>query len=146
MERRAIAAEEALEAEERARAAKRPRHQDLILATLVEDAEPEDLSSLAAALDVSAQPKRVGIIESKQESQEAKEVKELRVKLQGLKVVSRAKVTQDRIYSAAYHPEVTKDLIFFGGERSNPSWVQTPIKFFLRQARSTGHMGCSCSC
>lgn len=27
---------------------------------------------------------------------------------------SRAKVTQDRIYSMAYHPEVTKDLIFVG--------------------------------
>lgn len=31
-----------------------------------------------------------------------------------MKVISRAKVTQDRIYCAAYHPEVTKDLIFFG--------------------------------
>lgn len=29
--------------------------------------------------------------------------------------MSRAKVTQDRIYSAAYHPEKSKDLIFFGG-------------------------------
>ena len=115
-ERRAIAAEEALEAEERARAAKRPRHQDLVLTSLVEDAEPEDISSLTIALDVVAQPKRVGIIEMKPASQEAKEVKGLRAKLQGLKVVSRAKVTQDRIYSAAYHPEITKDLIFFGGE------------------------------
>lgn len=115
-ERRAIAAEEALEAEEHARAAKRPRHQDLVLATLVEDAEPEHLSSLSEALNVAAQGKRIGIIESKQESQEAKELKELRDKFQGLKVVSRAKVTQDRVYSAAYHPEITKDLIFFGGE------------------------------
>ncbi|KIM87143.1 hypothetical protein PILCRDRAFT_815601 [Piloderma croceum F 1598] len=113
-ERRVIAAEEALKAEERTRAAKRPRHQDLVLAILVEDAEPEDLSSLTAALDVVAQPKRVGIIESKPASQEAKEVKALRDKLQELKVVARAKVTQNRIYSAAYHPEITKDLIFFG--------------------------------
>jgi len=32
-----------------------------------------------------------------------------------LKVVARAKVMQDRVYSAAYHPDPTKDLIFFGG-------------------------------
>jgi hypothetical protein len=32
-----------------------------------------------------------------------------------LKVVAQAKVTAVRIYSAAYHPEVSKDLIFFGG-------------------------------
>lgn len=44
------------------------------------------------------------------------EVADLRKKLNTLKVVARAKVTQDRVYSAAYHPEVTKDLIFFGGE------------------------------
>ena len=44
------------------------------------------------------------------------EVADLRKKLQKLRVVSRAKVTQDRIYSAAYHPEPTKDLVFFGGE------------------------------
>lgn len=43
-------------------------------------------------------------------------VAELREKLQNLKVVSRAKVTLNRVYSAAYHPDVTKDLIFFGGE------------------------------
>ena len=39
----------------------------------------------------------------------------LREQVQGLKVVSRAKVTMNRIYSVAYHPEVSKDLIFFGG-------------------------------
>jgi hypothetical protein len=109
-------AEEALEAEERARVAKRPRHEELVLASLVQDAEPEDITSLTAALDVAIHSKRVGTIQSKPESQEAKDVNELRDRLQGLKVVSRAKVTQDRIYSAAYHPEITKDLIFFGGE------------------------------
>jgi hypothetical protein len=33
-----------------------------------------------------------------------------------LKVVARAKVVTERIYCAAYHPEKTKDLIFFGGQ------------------------------
>ena len=37
-------------------------------------------------------------------------------RLQNLKVVSRAKVTENRVYNAAYHPEKTKDIVFFGGE------------------------------
>ena len=48
---------------------------------------------------------------------ESAEVTALRERLSGLKIVSRAKVTQDRIYSAAYHPEKSKDLVFFGGTR-----------------------------
>lgn len=38
----------------------------------------------------------------------------IRKQLSPMVVRSRAKVTQDRIYSMAYHPEVTKDLIFMG--------------------------------
>lgn len=49
------------------------------------------------------------------EDGEAKEVADLKKRLLKMKVVARAKVCKDRIYSAAYHPEVTKDLIFFGG-------------------------------
>lgn len=45
-------------------------------------------------------------------------VQELQQRLSGMKIVSRAKVTQDRIYSAVYHPDVTKDLVFFGGEHN----------------------------
>jgi hypothetical protein len=43
------------------------------------------------------------------------EVAALRARFQNMKIVARAKVTQDRVYSAAYHPEPTKDLVFFGG-------------------------------
>lgn len=42
--------------------------------------------------------------------------KDLRDKVENLKVVSRAKVTTNRVYCAVYHPEVTKDIVFFGGE------------------------------
>ena len=42
-------------------------------------------------------------------------VQEIRDKVNDLKVVARAKVVTERIYCAAYHPDVTKDLIFFGG-------------------------------
>jgi WD repeat-containing protein 76 len=47
--------------------------------------------------------------------EEIAEVAALRERLRDLKVVARAKVTRGRVYSAAYHPEPTKDLIFFGG-------------------------------
>jgi WD repeat-containing protein 76 len=120
-EQRAKEAEERLEAEERARIAKRPRHQALHLSTLAEEHEPEELSTLSTALETVAQtiqPKRLGDTEAFTYDDDKKEnaiVSELRDKLQSLKIVSRAKVTQNRVYSAAYHPEVSKDLIFFGG-------------------------------
>jgi len=52
------------------------------------------------------------------DKKEAAEVAALRERFQNMKVVARAKVTQDRVYSAAYHPDPTTDLIFFGGECS----------------------------
>lgn len=120
-EQRAKEAEERLESEERARIAKRPRHQALHLATLAEEHAPEELSTLSTALQTmvqTSQPKRAGDPEAFTFDDDKKEntiVSELREKLQSLKIVSRAKVTQNRVYSAAYHPEVSKDLIFFGG-------------------------------
>lgn len=64
--------------------------------------------------------------------------------MRGLKVVSRAKVTQDRVYSAAYHPEITKDLIFFGGELENHILLLRPQLTFLcgRQTWPAGYLGC----
>lgn len=47
--------------------------------------------------------------------EEEREVAELRKQLTKLKIVARAKVTMDRVYCAQYHPEKSKDLIFFGG-------------------------------
>jgi hypothetical protein len=105
--------------------AKRPRHHDLDISTLAEEEDSQKLSALSSALHnvaQSSQPRRTGDPEAftfdNDKSDEAC-VAELREKLQGLKVVSRAKVTQDRIYSAAYHPEITKDLICFGGRYSH---------------------------
>ena len=127
-EQRAKEAEERLEAEERARVAKRPRHQALHLATLAEEHEPEELTTLSTALQTvaqSAQPKRLGDPEAftfDNDKNENAIVSELREKLQPMKIVSRAKVTLNRIYSAAYHPEVSKDLVFFGGMFSPSSF------------------------
>ncbi|KAH9842704.1 WD40 repeat-like protein [Rhodofomes roseus] len=119
-ERRAMEEEERLEAEEKARQVKKPRHYDLDLQDVAQELEPNELSSLRSTFTTAVQtvyPKRVGDPDDLVIEENAKEkaaVAELREKLGNLKVVSRAKVTQERVYSAAYHPDPTKDLIFFG--------------------------------
>lgn len=84
--------------------------------------DPEDISTLNdifKAITAQPHPRRVGefdaFVYSSKDKRESREVEELTKKLQSLKVVARAKVNQNRIYSAAYHPEISKDLIFFGG-------------------------------
>jgi len=116
--------EERLATEERAREAKKPRHGKLDLETLAgqEEWEPGALSGLSSRLQSLLQarhPRRTGDRDAfvfKRDSNEEAEVEALRERLRGMKVVARAKVTQDRVYSAAYHPDPTMDLIFFGGE------------------------------
>ncbi|KAG2158180.1 WD40-repeat-containing domain protein [Suillus bovinus] len=118
--RRQIEEQERLEAEEKARLAKRPRHQELDLTTLGEKLEEPELSSLRSSLQAVTNvplPKRTADADAfvfDEDRKDEDEVKELREKLQKLRVVSRAKVTVDRVYSAAYHPDATKDLVFFG--------------------------------
>ena len=50
-----------------------------------------------------------------EDAKEEHEVVQLRKRLSKLKIVARAKVTMNRVYCAQYHPEKSKDLIFFGG-------------------------------
>ncbi|KAF9483761.1 WD40 repeat-like protein [Pholiota conissans] len=103
---------------ERARIAKRPRHDILHFNTLAETDSPQDISELSTTMQSVVQEiRRIGNPDDFVYSEEAKHVaavKELREKVQNLKVVSRAKVTTNRVYCAVYHPEITKDLIFFG--------------------------------
>ncbi|KAJ6547617.1 WD40-repeat-containing domain protein [Mycena capillaripes] len=133
-ERRALEAEERMEAEEKARLAKRARHTDLDLTTLAENEEEADLATLSAALQNVSQNRRHArdedAFQSDDETEEDNLVAELRDKLEDLKVVSRAKVTQDRVYSAAYHSEITKDLIFFGDKHGQLGiWdAQAPVE------------------
>lgn len=121
-ERRRREEEERLEAAEREREAKRPRHHKLDLDTMGDDLTSEDLSALRSTFQVLLQtprPKGVGgddVLDFDDDKQEKAEVKDLKEKFGKLKIVARAKVTQDRVYSAAYHPEPTKDLILFGGQ------------------------------
>ncbi|KAL1712101.1 WD40-repeat-containing domain protein [Schizophyllum commune] len=136
--RRAKEEAERLEAEERAREAKRPRHQDLDLRTINSPSKSKKSPSKSTAGSEStttgwrraADPEDF-VYSAAESKKEDAEVTGLRESLQGLQIVSRAKVTQDRVYSVAYHPEKSKDLIFFGaptddevdedGEPSDPS-------------------------
>jgi len=115
--------EERLAAEERTREAKKPRHGELDLETLAgqDEWEPGAFSGLSArmwSLLQARHPRRAAdqdaFVFEKDKKEEA-EVEELRERLKDMKVVARAKVTQNRVYSAAYHPDPTMDLIFFGG-------------------------------
>ncbi|KAH9952172.1 WD40 repeat-like protein [Amylocystis lapponica] len=106
--------------EERARVAKRPRHHALDIAEVADELEPEELAALKVTLQAivdKPHPRRPGDPDAfvfEDDKKENAEVSELKKQFQRLKVVARAKVTQDRVYSAAYHPDPTKDLIFFG--------------------------------
>ncbi|KAI0928619.1 hypothetical protein AcV5_006135 [Taiwanofungus camphoratus] len=119
-ERRKREEAERLEAEEREREAKRPRHQELDLPAIADELEAEEVATLKTTLKVAVQnahPKRKAdqhafIFETEEKEETC--IAELKEKLGRLKVIARAKVTQDRVYSAAYHPETSKDLIFFG--------------------------------
>ncbi|KAH9945953.1 WD40 repeat-like protein [Epithele typhae] len=119
-EQRRRGEEERREAEERERAAKRPRHHELDLDALADVASPEELSDLKSIFQTvlkTPRPRKKAAEDAfvfEDHKAEKAEVEELQEKMSKLKVVARAKVTQDRVYSAAYHPEPTKDLIFFG--------------------------------
>ncbi len=113
-----------LEAEERARQARRPRHHNLDLATLggdeLDEKDIPELQDLFKTICVTSHPKRVADVDDTtyddDKGKGTAEMKKLKSQMESLKVVARAKVTNDRIYSAAYHPDRSKDLIFFGGE------------------------------
>ncbi|KAG7452439.1 WD40 repeat-like protein [Guyanagaster necrorhizus] len=108
-EQRAKEAEERIEAEKRARIAKRPRHQDLELATTLDDEDAPERLRLADVL------KGVSSTYAEEEGRIMKsELEDLKKEFKGMRLVSRAKVTENRVYSAAYHPDMQKDLIFFG--------------------------------
>ncbi|EIN07316.1 WD40 repeat-like protein [Punctularia strigosozonata HHB-11173 SS5] len=118
--------EERLAAEEAAREAAKPRHHDMNLRllmgeeTITTDMELAALEDTLKVITLAPHPRRTAdqdafvFADDKEEKRAKRETEELKKKLGSLKVVSRAKVTKDRVYSAAYHPEPTKDLVFFG--------------------------------
>lgn len=117
--------EERVLAAEQARLAQRPRAHDLDLAVLTsaEELGDEETSALRGSLQAitnSSIPRGIGNVDAwvyENDKRGEREAEELSKRLRKMKVVSRAKVTQDRVYSVVYHPEPTKDLIFFGGKQ-----------------------------
>ncbi|CAE6498359.1 unnamed protein product [Rhizoctonia solani] len=108
---------ERLAAEERL--AKMPRHHDLKFETLAEDFDEEETKTwdiLQSSLVKNKYKQRIGswTPESLDEKRMTQEKDDLVAELQKLTLVSRAKVCKERVYSVAYHPITTKDLIFFG--------------------------------
>ncbi|KAG6334833.1 hypothetical protein ID866_4255, partial [Astraeus odoratus] len=114
--------EERMAADEQARLAKRPRTHDLELTVLTEAGELNDkeMGALRGTFQAATNapvPRRIGNVRDwvfDRNDKDEVEVRELRARLEKMKIVARAKVTENRVYSAAYHPEPSKDLIFFG--------------------------------
>ena len=108
--------------------------------------EKDALRTTFQSLVEKPQPRRVAAQDAfvfEEESKEKEEIERMRESLQRMKIVSRAKVTQDRVYSSAYHPEKTKDLIFFGGRLFILRYSSTCVcSHSLRQARSARYLGC----
>ena len=109
--------------QEQAKTTKQPRHDVLNFKTLVEANKPQELSNLSTTMNSIVQfsgsrrseNPEAFVFDNDEKHQSS--LNNLQEQMQDLKVISRAKVTMNRIYSAAYHPEVSKDLIFFGGSR-----------------------------
>ncbi|KAG9126592.1 hypothetical protein FRC07_002866 [Ceratobasidium sp. 392] len=108
-------AERLLEAE---RAAKMPRHEDLKLETLAENLETSELETWKILQDKLVEeeyPKHIGDLDLNAEEAKIERAREdLVEELKKLVVTSRARVCKERIYSVAYHPIVTKDVVLFG--------------------------------
>ena len=139
--------EERFEAEERARRARQPRHEELDIPTLMPDSEEHEIDELASTLGSISKSSYASRISNKlyvfsNTSEEKAEVDNLKKRLKDMKIVSQNKLTSDRIYSSAYHPEKSKDLIFFGGKSSHS--LQFNAHSFTRQTRAFIDLGRSC--
>jgi hypothetical protein len=123
---------EDMEREEQSRKAREPRHEALDLNALGGEEQNEtDATELMSTLSSLANKAESTSVELGSMTDEFfdklyadTEVTELQEQLSCLRIVSRAKVTQDRVYSAIYHGDATKDLIFFGGEHHEVSSLQ----------------------
>ncbi|KAG9001621.1 hypothetical protein FRB93_012047 [Tulasnella sp. JGI-2019a] len=104
---------------ERVRAAHKPRHQDLDLKTLVDDLDNDEipkLRGLLSSLCSKKHPRAVGSgTSSRDEEITANDkLEDLKTRVRRAEVKSRAKISADRVYSMAYHPETSKDVVFIG--------------------------------
>ncbi|KAG8976938.1 hypothetical protein FRB90_009005, partial [Tulasnella sp. 427] len=96
-----------------------PRHHDLDLETTFGDASAEELESLQStfsSLTLTKYPRAAGsgTTSRDDEIKTDEKLEEVRDAAEKATIVSRAKVTQERIYCMAYHPTTAKDIVFFG--------------------------------
>ncbi|GJJ12106.1 hypothetical protein Clacol_006347 [Clathrus columnatus] len=109
--------QERFEREEREREAKKPRHQDLDLKTMGDELTSKEIGSLNSIFsNVSC---RSGGASKDIRKIEEKEIDDLREAYSNVRIVSRAKVTQDRVYSSLYHPEKASANPFISGISPN---------------------------
>jgi hypothetical protein len=105
--------------EERELIARLPRHDDLDLAKLGADEQtPEEHEALLSTLRGASKTDFTGSGDastSYSDDRHDQSLIELKKQFKNMAIVSRAKVTLDRVYSAVFHADRTKDLIFFGG-------------------------------
>ena len=91
--------------------AKEPRHQDLNLQEVLEAQDDEEDNEKSRALllvqleELCRQPYPCATGRDSDKEKGSVEKENVKNQLDGMKIVSRAKVTGDRIYSMAYHPE-----------------------------------------
>ena len=90
--------------------AKRPRHQDLDLSILGDESSAQKLMSLTADFEEHEVKKRSLAGSEKGESQ----LEELRAHFANMKIVSQAKVTEERVYCSLYHPEKVRFFLPLG--------------------------------
>jgi len=100
---------------ERAEAAKKPRHQDLDLTATGDELPPTELSSLRFTLSSLCDTKRPRVVGTGTTSRDNEikaddKLNELEDQLRKVTLRSLAKVTDDRVYSIAYHPEEVRTL------------------------------------
>jgi WD repeat-containing protein 76 len=109
--------DERLEREERERAAKRPRHQNLDLSTLGDELSSQELMSLTTTLEGCARAgqreNEARVYDFSSSRKEEHQVTELKTRFANMKIVSRAKVTNERVYSSLYHPEKVQLASFY---------------------------------
>jgi WD repeat-containing protein 76 len=110
-ERAAREEQDRLDAQRLAEKAKEPRHQDLDLQEVLEAQDDEEENEKSRALllaqlgELCTQPYPRAIGRDSDKEKGSTEKEKVKTELEGMRIVSRAKVTGDRIYSMAYHPE-----------------------------------------
>lgn len=121
--------QERLEREEREREAKKPRHQDLDFKTLGDELTSKEIDVLHSTFS-NISWRTTGSVNTNRALDE-KEVEELRKAYSNVKIVSRAKVTQDRVYSSLYHPDKVGIFYIFVQRMYTQSDVRPKIFYFL---------------